>query len=240
MVEAEETYRDLTDKGHRVMADGFTAHWSPDGKKLAFSLGQIGNSGVAIFDPATNETDLLIVPGKDPVWSPDGKHIAFVRDCEVLRLPELTTAPRGVQSRPAAKEEVWIIESDGTEPRRLAYGGWPSWGQDSKRVYYQSRVDKMLYSISLEGPGAQPKAIVPCAHSFPTISPDETRVAYLEDAALKVKDLASQKLVAEWPAPLMMWGGPAWSSTGRELCLGGANQADVRPACDVPRTAVSK
>ncbi len=97
MVEAEETYRDLAAKGHRVITDGFTAHWSPDGKRLAFSLGYVGNSGVAIFDPATNETELLIVPGKDPVWSPDGRYIAFVRDCEVLRLP----APHGGATRGA-------------------------------------------------------------------------------------------------------------------------------------------
>ncbi len=91
MVEAEETYRDLSAKAHRVITtDGFSAQWSPDGKKLAFSLGVQGYSGVALFDPATKETDLLIVPGKDPRWSPDGQYIAFVRDCQALRLEELT------------------------------------------------------------------------------------------------------------------------------------------------------
>jgi len=43
-------------------------------------------SGVALYDPATKEIELLIVPGKDPRWSPDGRHIAFVRDCQALRL----------------------------------------------------------------------------------------------------------------------------------------------------------
>ncbi len=99
MVEAEETYRDLSAKGRRVTTDGFSAQWSPDGKKLAFSLGVQGYSGVALFDPATKETDLLIVPGKDPRWSPDGRYIAFVRDCQVLRLEELTAAERKDQER---------------------------------------------------------------------------------------------------------------------------------------------
>ncbi len=73
LAEAEETYRELSAQGHRLTTDGFSAEWSPDGKKLAFSMGVIGNSGVALYDSATKETDLLIVPGKYPRWSPDGQ-----------------------------------------------------------------------------------------------------------------------------------------------------------------------
>jgi len=228
MLEAEETYHHLSAKAKRVITDGFTAHWSPDGAKLAFSIGFIGYSGVAIFDPATKEIDLLIVPGKDPVWSPDGRYIAFVRDCQFLRVSEFIAAEREVQHRAMADEEVWLMRSDGTEPRRLARGGWPSWSQDSTTIYYHSRVDNTLYSISIEGRDAEPKRIMACSNSYPSVSPDNQRVAYLENASLKVKDLASQSLVAEWPAPLAMWGGPAWCPTGGELCLGGTNRADVK------------
>jgi len=135
MIEAEETYRSLTAKGHRLITDGFSACWSPDGKKLAFSAGVHGYSGVAVFDPAAKETELLIVPGKDPRWSPDGKYIAFVRDCQLLRLEEMAVAERGREQRPVAEEEVWIMKSDGTEPRLLARGSWPSWGSDSQHLY---------------------------------------------------------------------------------------------------------
>ena len=99
MVEAEEVYHDLSAKATRIIADGFSAQWSPDGKKLAFSLGVYGYSGIAVFDPVTKETDLLIVPGKDPRWSPDGRHIAFVRDCQTLRLEELAAAERKDRAR---------------------------------------------------------------------------------------------------------------------------------------------
>ena len=228
MVEAEETYRTLSTKARRLTTDGFSACWSPDGSKLAFSLGVHGYSGVAIFDPVTKETELLIVPGKDPRWSPDGRYIAFVRDCQLLRLEELATTQRENQHRPVTDEEVWLMNADGTEPRRLARGGWPSWGRDSTRIYYQSHTDRTLCSISIEGQDAKPKRIMACSNPFPSVSPDNQHVVYLENALLKVKDLASQALVTEQPVPFATWGGAGWSPTGRELCLGGRSDSDDR------------
>jgi tetratricopeptide (TPR) repeat protein len=41
MVEAEEIYHQLSAKGRRVTTDGFSVHWSPDGKKLVpFPVGE--------------------------------------------------------------------------------------------------------------------------------------------------------------------------------------------------------
>jgi Tol biopolymer transport system component len=222
-VEAEETYRNLSAKSRRVTTDGFGANWSPDGKKLAFSLGVHGYSGVAIYDPATKETDLLIVPGKDPKWSPDGRHIAFVRDCQLLRLEELATVERENQHRAARDEEVWVMNADGTEPRLLARGSWPAWGRDSQHIYYLSRGDGMLCSVSLAGQDAEPKRFIKCADSLPSVSPDNQRVSYFEGGSLKIKDLASQTSVVECAAPFSTWGVTAWSPTGNEVCLGGSS-----------------
>ena len=219
MMEAEEMYRGLSAQARRVVADGFTAHWSPKGKKLAFSMGVQDYSGVAVYDPATKETDLLIAPGKDPKWSADGRHIAFVRDREALHVPEL--AERRDQPYPRINEEVWVMKSDGTEPRRLAHGGWPSWSQDSKRVYYQSRLDRTVYSISVEDRKGKPEQVTACSDSFPSISPDGRHLVYLEGSSLIVKNIASRVLVAEWPVLPTAWSVPAWSPAGDELCMGG-------------------
>ncbi len=150
MQEAERTFYHLSARARRVVADGFTARWSPDGSKLAFSMGFHGYSGVALYDMSTGETDLLIVPGKDPVWSPDGRYIAFVRDCQSLPLSELAGAERENRPRDETRDELWIMNANGTTPRRLARGGWPSWSQDAKHVYYHSRVDNMLCLISIK------------------------------------------------------------------------------------------
>ncbi len=223
MVEAEETYRNLSAKAHRLTTGGFSARWSPDSKKLAFSLGVHGYSGVAIFDPATKETDLLIVPGKDPRWSPDGKYIAFVRDRQNLRLEELLTPEPGKQQPPATDEEVWVMNADGTEPRRLAQGSWPSWDKDSVHLYYLSRGDSVLCSVSVTGLDTEPKRIMKCANALPSVSPDNQHVSYFEGGTLKIVDLTSHKSVAECRMPSMTWGVTGWSPSGREVCLGGGN-----------------
>jgi Tol biopolymer transport system component len=147
---------------------------------------------VALYDPATKDTELLIVPGKDPRWSPDGRYIAFVRDCQALRLEELTATQREDRQRWLTNEEVWVMKSDGTEPRRLARGGSPSWSRDSAQVYYHSRQEKTLCSISIARSKVEPNRIMACPSAFPSVSPDEQQVAYLENKSLKVKNLASQ------------------------------------------------
>jgi len=224
MIEAQETYLGLSAKGgRRLTTDGFSARWSPDGTKLAFSLGVQGRSGVAVYDPATKETDLLIVPGKDPRWSPDGRYLAFIRDRQNLRLEELLTPAPGSQRPPETDEELWLMNADGTAPRRLAQGSWPSWGSDSARLYYLSRKDGTLSEVSLADQAAEPKPIMKWSYVLPSVSPENRHVAHFEGGALKITELASQKVVAECKGPAMSWGVIGWSPTGNEVCLGGGN-----------------
>jgi len=229
LVEAEETYRSLSAKARRVTTDGFGGRWSPDGSKLAFSAGVLGYSGVALFDPATKETKLLIVPGKDPRWSPDGKTIAFVRDCRLLRLEELATVERRNRPRPRAGEEVWIMGSDGTNPRLLAPGSWPSWGSDSEHIYYQSCVEEnVLCSISIADPNAEPKQIMPAWYFLMSVSPDNERVSYVIGGMLKIRDLASKETILECTLPCMSWGTTAWSTMRNEVYICGGSQLGER------------
>jgi tetratricopeptide (TPR) repeat protein len=228
MVEAEETYRSLSSKARRVVTDGFTARYSPDAKKIAFSAGFWGYSGLALYDVQTGQTDLLIVPGKDPAWSPDGRYLAFVRDCAILPMIELAETERVNRHRVFADEEVWLMNADGTQPRRLAAGGFPTWSSDAEHIYYQSPRDNMLYKLAIEGDTANPQRLLSCPDRLPAISPDERLVAYVEGGSLRVVELASQKIVSQPVLPFPVEGG-IWSSGGREICFGGLRFNDLPP-----------
>ena len=228
MLEAQRTYQGLAAKARPLLGDCCHSCWSPDGTKVAFTLGSPGYNGVAIYDVAGQETDLLIAPGKDPSWSPDGRQIAFVRDAEALRLGELTAGKyRPHTSAYYRGEEVWVMNADGTKPRRLARGaGWPSWSRDSTRIYYHSRVENALFWISVEGQNAGPTRMMAAAAPF--VSPDGILVAQTRPegtsggtlgTVLRITNMDSRSSIAEWAAPVLI--GPAvWSPDGRELSFG--------------------
>jgi len=226
MLEAEESYRQFSAKASRLIAGGFGASWSPDGKKMVFSLGIPGHSGVALFDRDSEEIELLIAPGKDPKWSPDGQYIAFVRDCQILSLQELVSAEQSSQYRSYRREEIWVINADGTDPRRLAQGRWPSWGQDSKHVYYQS-VGHGPHRISIEDSKAESKFVLRHDFDHCSVSPDETFTAGADRGTLKIRDIAAQSLVASWPGPGRMLGGN-WHPAGHEFSMGGTDNTEDR------------
>ncbi len=219
---AEETYRALFAHAHRLITDAFSGSWSPDGDKVIFSMGVYGYSGVATYDMTTHETDLLLLPGKDPCWSPDGQYIAFVRDCEALPLAEFAAKERSDQRRVTQDEELWVMSAEGTEPKCLARGArWPSWNSDANHIYYQSLANDMLCSIATDGNEAEPVPIFASSAASPSVSPKGDQVAYVENGWLRITEIASQSDIAEWAVPLPIWGGN-WSPDGREFGFGGS------------------
>ena len=78
--------------------------FSPDGKRLAFSIGSGGGADddVFVYDIASNTVSRLTfgVSGLAPVWSPDGKRIAF-------------SSIRG------GVEGVWVKAADGTGEEKV-------------------------------------------------------------------------------------------------------------------------
>ncbi len=219
LLQAQQTYQNLSAKAKRLVTDAFTAHYSPDGTKLAYSTGFHGYSGVAVLDVKTGQNDLLIVPGKDPQWSPDGQHLVFVRDCNVLPVSELANAERMNQHRENNDEEVWVMQADGTSPERLAFGSLPCWDSDPNHIYYYSSRDGKFYKTSWQDIHDIPQPIL--TKGSPILSPGRDSMAYTEGTSIKVLDLSSESVLTEHKLPFTVQG-KTWSMDGSELCFGAA------------------
>jgi tetratricopeptide (TPR) repeat protein/predicted Ser/Thr protein kinase len=225
----KQLFEALSRDGRRVVTHAFHPSWSPDGTKLLYATGFSSTNAVAMLDLHTGQTELLTIPGKDPEWSPDGRHIAFVRARTLL--PPQRLAGLGVESPfrsgygpiNTANDQVWIMDAESRLMRRIADGGCPHWGQQSGRLYYTSRIDHTLYSISVDQKNAQAQVVLRGCSDFPVVSPDERYIADQQFRELRIIDLASGEIVRRWLIPPRPRLGlfVNWSPDGRELSVCG-------------------
>jgi TolB protein len=100
--------------------------WSPDGRRLLFSAGDIGSEDLWLIDAdGSNQHKVDDTPfgiaDAEPAWSPDGTQIAFQR----IEHAQTSTS-------------VYVIDADGSNPIRV-FGETPigqqlTWSPDGKHV----------------------------------------------------------------------------------------------------------
>ena len=115
---------------------------SPDGRKLVFVTGRMGNFDVFEMN-ADGTGQRNLTPDNDkgdgaPIWSPDGNNIAFARRID-------------------GKHQIFIMDAAGTNLKRVtnnaADNELPSWSPDSSKLVFQSDRDGNweIYVISVDG-----------------------------------------------------------------------------------------
>jgi Tol biopolymer transport system component len=95
-------------------------------------------------------------PDFDPSWSPDGTQIAF-------------------RSERSGEPEIWVMNAEGANQRRLAAGLSPAWSPDGSLIAFAGRSG--LSVIRPDGTGLR---VLPHTEGgeYPSWSPDSSRIAF--------------------------------------------------------------
>ena len=129
--------------------------WSPDGAKIAFTSNREGGryqiwvmnadgTGLRALTTAYYDNALKTdIEQKVPAWSPDGTYIAYWAGVEAT------------DSRPNLPRDVWIMNSDGSNQKKLDAGDDPAWSPDGKTIIHSGCADASG-NIASQDCGAKP------------------------------------------------------------------------------------
>ena len=151
---------------------GYGIDWSPDSKNIAY-MDYIKHNNTTIWkmDVETSHKMKLASNAAFPVWSPDGTKIAYA----------------GYESDDPFDSDLWVMNTDGSEKRKLAAFGYIpiiSWSPDGTKIAYTGgytarHVDSPeIWVTNADGSGERKLA---SNAAFPVWSPDGTKIAYLSD-----------------------------------------------------------
>jgi WD40 repeat protein len=187
--------------GIRKVADhAQKASWSPEGDRIVCT--KSGDVGLEIVNVSTGVKTDLTAPGKDAAWSPgDGRWIAFVKVS-------------------GEHEEVWLVDSTGKQPRKLADGGFPSWSGDGKRLFLQSRRTGKLQVIRFLPEPSPPVDVCSMPCEYPAVSWDGESAAYWDKDLLNIVDLKSGTDKRSYGLPFKALALVGWSPDGKQVGLG--------------------
>ncbi len=192
----------------------FSPRWSPDGGMIAFrSVTPSGEGAIHIIDPSGAEIRRLETARgiDDPItWAPDSKRIAFA------------TGERGSMNIDIAvynlTGEIEYVTS------HLAVDVSPSWSADGAEIIFSStRTGRdEIWSKNLTT-GAVERITTEGGGSYPSISPDGKRIAYIrEREGLYLLDRDSG-VVTRAAEPRRVNFAPAWSHDGGFIAVTGSD-----------------
>ncbi len=118
----------------RTLGEGYSARFSPDGKKIVFVSRRTKNADIWLMNADGGMQTQLTTNGKndeDPCFSPDGKHIVF-------------------SSNRTGNNDIWVMNADGSNQRQLTAGAedeiQPCWSSGGY-IYYVKKIDNGTSNI---------------------------------------------------------------------------------------------
>lgn len=193
--------------GKRLVENGAKASFSHDGQQIVYSEMPFG-AGVKLLNLKTSATTTLVETGKDPAYSPAKTPlIAYVRGDGLA-------------------EEVWLIQPDGQQDRKVGDGGFPTWSKDGKTLYFHSRTRRVLLSVDLAAEEPMPKELKTIPSWYPAVSPDGKTVATVYPAAFVLQDFQMGRDIVHRLPGFTRGGLSGWSADGTQVGYGGFGYDD--------------
>jgi Tol biopolymer transport system component/DNA-binding winged helix-turn-helix (wHTH) protein len=187
--------------------------WTPEGN-LVYSSPSNGNHDIWLLDTDKKNRKQLTTENSsdlDPRISPDGRYIVFTSDR-------------------AGKNNLWRMNSDGSEPVQLTGGEGeqnPVFTADGQFVVFNSMKDMSLWKVSIEG-GAPARVSDKRAYRI-SISPDASKFAHFAQkdgkTIIAVKSFANDELLQQFALPEGFFPGLGivWTKDGKSLIYSAAD-----------------
>lgn len=212
---------DGTDVANLTQTEGLDAQnvsASPDGKHIAFNVGSptvLDDAGIYVIDMgATTLRDVLkgrhddFIAVEGPTWSPDGKRIAFEG-----------------YTYPGFKNELFVIDSDGTDMKRLTNcncvsSTYATWSPTGPQIAFVPCCSQSVMTIDANT-GVTAEVFTPESGytSNLTWSPDGTQLAYddlIEIYRVPIPNGTPVALTATGPG---YYASPSWSPDGTKILI---------------------
>jgi TolB protein len=219
---------------------------------IAFYSDRDGNPEIYIMKPDGSAVRRLTNdPGFDdsPAISPNGSQVVF-----------LTARHDPNPKFPNFKYEIYVIDSDGSNLRRLttteAAEDHPAWSPDGKKIIFDADYDEdgyyEIYTIDSDGSNLTRLTSNPANDQFADWSPDGSQIAFSSyrngnwDIFVMDADGSNQRQLTDSSAWELF---PAWSPDGTQIAFNGlqpnsqntdvfimnSDGSDVRQLTDSPR-----
>lgn len=162
----DKTAKQITDKSAILVGAG-GVKWSPNGKQIVYTVAEnTFSSNIWTIDPATHETRQLTFDENKrnwlPTFSPDSQTILFASDR-------------------AGKSNIWQMDADGKNPRRITEGdgeGFPQVTPDGNWLIYITPAEAPRFLHKRPINGGESIIIYDNAKGNPAISTDSQKILF--------------------------------------------------------------